>query len=251
MIDPAQLATSFDAYAATLVLFAHEWLVRSAAEDVVQDVFVNLLLQRRAPDNLKAWLFIAVRNAAISHARSATRRGNREKRHAVHRPDWFEPRPEDLIDAATAQQRRWNRSPPSNAKSSSCAICGADEPGRDRRGDRPAGLDALQPLPRRFVRDQANHGVVMPSEEEPLNPVERELEAGLSALSPVRPGIGFPQIHAQGVVLRERHRTRFWRAVAALLALAAGASFLVRPAPRVVEVERTMQRDHDTRANPR
>ena len=104
MIDPAQLATSFDAYAATLVLFARQWLVRSAAEDVVQDVFVNLLLQRRAPDNLKAWLFKAVRNAAISHARSATRRGNREKRHAVHRPDWFEPRPEDLIDAATAQQ---------------------------------------------------------------------------------------------------------------------------------------------------
>ena len=104
MIDPAQLATSFDAHAATLVLFARQWLVRSAAEDVVQDVFVNLLLQRRAPDNLKAWLFKAVRNAAISHARSATRPGNREKRHAVHRPDWFEPRPEDLIDAATAQQ---------------------------------------------------------------------------------------------------------------------------------------------------
>jgi RNA polymerase sigma-70 factor (ECF subfamily) len=60
--------------------------------------------QRRAPDNVKAWLFKAVRNAAISNARSAARRGNREKRHAGHRPDWFEPRPEDLIDAATAQQ---------------------------------------------------------------------------------------------------------------------------------------------------
>lgn len=104
MIDPAQLARTFDAHAATLILFARQWLVRSAAEDVVQDVFVNLMLQRRAPDNVKAWLYKAVRNAAISHARGAARRGNREERHAVQRPEWFEPRTEDLIDAAAAQQ---------------------------------------------------------------------------------------------------------------------------------------------------
>jgi RNA polymerase sigma-70 factor (ECF subfamily) len=104
LIDPAQLARTFDAHAATLILFARQWLGRSGAEDVVQDVFVNLMLQRRTPDNLKAWLFKAVRNAAISHARSASRRGNREERHAVARPDWFERSPEDLIDAGAAQR---------------------------------------------------------------------------------------------------------------------------------------------------
>ena len=91
----------------------------------------------------------------------------------------------------------------------------------------------------------------MSSEEEPLNPAERELEAALSALSPARLGVAFTQIHAQALVIRERHRTRLWRAVAAVLALAAGASFLVRPSPRVVEVERIVQRDGDTRANPK
>jgi hypothetical protein len=91
----------------------------------------------------------------------------------------------------------------------------------------------------------------MSIEEEPLNPAERELEAVLSALSPARPGVAFTQIHAQTLVIRERHRTRFWRAVAAALALAAGASLLLRPAPRVVEVERIVQRDSGTQANPR
>src|SRR5712675_1916187 len=69
LIDPGQLARSFDAHAATLILFARQWLERAAAEDVVQDVFVSLMAQHRLPpDNFKAWLFKAVRNAAISHA---------------------------------------------------------------------------------------------------------------------------------------------------------------------------------------
>jgi RNA polymerase sigma-70 factor (ECF subfamily) len=103
LIDPAQLASGFDAHAATLILFARQWLDRAAAEDVVQDVFVSLMGQRRPPDNLKAWLFKAARNAAISHARSSSRRMGRETRQAERRPDWFEARPEDLIDASAAQ----------------------------------------------------------------------------------------------------------------------------------------------------
>jgi RNA polymerase sigma-70 factor (ECF subfamily) len=104
LIDPAQLARSFDAHAATLILFARQWLARSAAEDIVQDVFIRLMAQRHAPDNIKAWLFTSVRNAAISQARSAKRRTHRELRLSVERTDWFEPRPEDLIDASAAQQ---------------------------------------------------------------------------------------------------------------------------------------------------
>ena len=43
-----------------------QWLERGQAEDAVQEVFVRLLLQRRPPDNAKAWLYRAVRNEAIS-----------------------------------------------------------------------------------------------------------------------------------------------------------------------------------------
>ncbi len=104
MIDPGQLARSFDAHAATLILFARQWLERAAAEDVVQDVFVSLMAQHRLPpDNFKAWLFKAVRNAAISHARSASRRINRETRRVAQQREWFESWPEDLIDASAAQ----------------------------------------------------------------------------------------------------------------------------------------------------
>ena len=103
LIDPAQLARGFDAHAPSLVLFARQWLSRAAAEDVVQDAFVSLMVQRHAPDNLKAWLFTAVRNAAISCARSQSRRLSRETQQALRRGNWFESRPEDLIDGSAAQ----------------------------------------------------------------------------------------------------------------------------------------------------
>jgi RNA polymerase sigma factor (sigma-70 family) len=103
LTDPAQLAQGFDAHAPSLVLFARQWLNRAAAEDVVQDAFVSLMGQPKPPDNLKAWLFTAVRNAAISYARSQNRRVNREAQQAQRSTDYFESRPEDLIDAFTAQ----------------------------------------------------------------------------------------------------------------------------------------------------
>jgi RNA polymerase sigma-70 factor (ECF subfamily) len=101
--DSAELASSFDAHAATLILFARQWLGRAAAEDVVQDVFVSLMSQRRRPENVKAWLYKAVRNAAISHGRSTARRVRREMRLSETRPEYFESRPDDLIDAAAAE----------------------------------------------------------------------------------------------------------------------------------------------------
>jgi RNA polymerase sigma-70 factor (ECF subfamily) len=104
VIDPVQLGRWFDAHAGALLLFVRQWLDRAAAEDVVQDVFVSLMAQRRPPDHLKAWLFKAARNAAISRARSAGRRARREMRLAAERPDWFEPGLADLIDAAAAQE---------------------------------------------------------------------------------------------------------------------------------------------------
>jgi RNA polymerase sigma-70 factor (ECF subfamily) len=104
VIGPAELANCFDAHAATLILFARQWLEQSAAQDVVQDAFVRLMSQARRPDNVKAWLYRTVRNAAISCARSSARRMRREMRLAEERSEYFEPQPGDLIDASAAQE---------------------------------------------------------------------------------------------------------------------------------------------------
>ena len=101
MLDPGELTGWFEAHAAPLVLYARQWLDRGAAEDVVQEAFVRLMLQGRPPDNLKAWLYRAVRNHAISRWRSTQRRHHRERRAAA--PEmYFEPHHGDPIDAETA-----------------------------------------------------------------------------------------------------------------------------------------------------
>jgi RNA polymerase sigma-70 factor (ECF subfamily) len=104
-VDPAALGGWFDAYGAALVLYARQWLDRSAAEDVVQEVFVRLMGQsaRHRPANVRAWLYRATRNAAIGAARSLWRRGRRERDVARDHAEWFQPHPEDPIDARAAQ----------------------------------------------------------------------------------------------------------------------------------------------------
>ena len=103
-ISPTELGEWFHVHGAALVLYARQWLERDAAEDVVQDVFLRLMSQRSAPDNPRAWLFRAVRNAAISGLRSQKRREARAARPQADRPPWFEPRPDERLDAAAAQQ---------------------------------------------------------------------------------------------------------------------------------------------------
>lgn len=98
MTDEAELTRWFEAHAASLVLYARQWLRRGAAEDAVQEVFVRLLLQPARPRNVKAWLYRAVRNEAISVWRSTRRREQRER---VVSPGeaWFEPHDAAEIDA--------------------------------------------------------------------------------------------------------------------------------------------------------
>ncbi len=103
MIDPASVSEWFEAHAAPLVLYARQWLPGGLAEDAVQEVFVRLMAQSRPPDNVKAWLFRAVRNEAISQWRSSRRRDQRERRLATSEK-WFEPGGEELIDARTATE---------------------------------------------------------------------------------------------------------------------------------------------------
>ena len=102
-IDPAKLGSWFDAYAGRMVLYARQWLAAQWAEDVVQDVFIRLMAQGREPDNVKSWLFAAVRNAAISAFRSESSRRTRERKVASESQDWFESQPADLLDAAAAE----------------------------------------------------------------------------------------------------------------------------------------------------
>lgn len=103
MTQAAQLTGWFEAYAAPLVLYARQWLARQAAEDVVQEAFVRLMLQKNPPDNVRAWLYRTVRNLSISHWRSAQRRLRIEK--SIAREErYFEPPAERWLDAQTATE---------------------------------------------------------------------------------------------------------------------------------------------------
>lgn len=103
-ISPGQLAALFDAHAASLKLYARQWLGAPAAEDVVQEAFLALMGQSPPPPNVRAWLFRTVRNQAISAVRSGVRRTQREREFAAVRGDFFEFRPGDVVDAHAAQQ---------------------------------------------------------------------------------------------------------------------------------------------------
>jgi len=103
MSDLERLARVVVERAAGLKLYARQWLDAASAEDVVQEALAALLSQRPPPDDPIAWMYRSVRNAAIDHARSTSRRRRRERSAAITRRDWFEPRPDSMIDAKTAE----------------------------------------------------------------------------------------------------------------------------------------------------
>jgi RNA polymerase sigma-70 factor (ECF subfamily) len=87
-----------------LALYARQWLDASAADDAVQEALTALLTQRPAPADPVAWMFRAVRNAAIDQARAAARRKRRERTVAAQRVELFDARPDSPIDARRAEQ---------------------------------------------------------------------------------------------------------------------------------------------------
>jgi RNA polymerase sigma-70 factor, ECF subfamily len=97
------VAALFKALAPALVLYARQWTGPVGAEDVVQEVFVQMLAASREPAEPKTWLFRCVRNAAISAGRSNRRRGKREESVAAEIPEWFIAPMDDRIDAKAAQ----------------------------------------------------------------------------------------------------------------------------------------------------
>jgi len=83
----------------------------------------------------------------------------------------------------------------------------------------------------------------MSHEEENLSPGERELESALGRLVPSAARFTLQHLEARTMVRIERRRTRIWQSVAAILAIAAGAAFLLRSGPRTVEVEKIVFRN--------
>src|SRR5690242_6435998 len=102
-IDPEVFGQWFGAYGARLELYARQWLTSALAADAVQEVFLRLWRGGKEPQDVAAWLFTAVRNAALDWARSAARRRGREQANAQDRPDWFIEDPSGAIDGAAAR----------------------------------------------------------------------------------------------------------------------------------------------------
>ena len=61
------------------------------AEDCVQEAFIRLASQQKAPDDPAAWLMRVVRNAAIDTVRSQYRRREREIQTVGKHHAWLEP----------------------------------------------------------------------------------------------------------------------------------------------------------------
>ena len=85
------------------MLYAKQWCSDQQAEDIVQDAFIKLLKQRKAPGNVRAWLFRVVRNDSISKVRSLRQRLKADKKILEREAAWFESSSGDLIDAGLAQ----------------------------------------------------------------------------------------------------------------------------------------------------
>src|SRR3954463_6931824 len=106
-----QLTLTVTERAAALVLYARQWLDAAAADDVVQDAAIRLLRLRHSPRNPAAWMYRAVRNAAIDAARATDRRRRREQAVGRRRAAWFIPDSDSLIDAQAAEESLRRLSP--------------------------------------------------------------------------------------------------------------------------------------------
>jgi len=86
-------------HAAALELYARQWCHNP--EDVVQEAILRLARERPLPERPVGWLYMAVRNGAISASRGASRRRRHEKA-AAARVSWFASSGGDALDAQEA-----------------------------------------------------------------------------------------------------------------------------------------------------
>jgi RNA polymerase sigma-70 factor (ECF subfamily) len=99
-IGPEELERLLARHAGPLFLYARQW--SAAPEDAVQDALLQLVRQKTAPENVIGWLYRAVRNRAISDARSDRRRQHRERSVSHNGEPWFKPGTATSLDAASA-----------------------------------------------------------------------------------------------------------------------------------------------------
>jgi RNA polymerase sigma-70 factor (ECF subfamily) len=99
-IGPELLAKLLEEHGPALTLFARQWC--AAAEDVVQEAFLQLARQREPPQRIVPWLYRVTRNGAIDAGRAARRRGKHEAAAAESRRAWFVSNAENALDAAEA-----------------------------------------------------------------------------------------------------------------------------------------------------
>lgn len=86
-LSASQFADHFKQYSAALEQYASQWT--SSAGDCVQEAFIQLAQQTKAPENVEAWLYRVVRNRALNTARADARRVCHERASAArldHRP---------------------------------------------------------------------------------------------------------------------------------------------------------------------
>jgi RNA polymerase sigma-70 factor (ECF subfamily) len=98
-----QLAQWYQAYGPELLLYARQITSDRAAEDVVQEAFVQLLRQSEAPEHIRAWLYRVVRNSAANMFRRLRSRALARRVERVPMQHWFESCTDDMIDAQYAQ----------------------------------------------------------------------------------------------------------------------------------------------------
>ena len=97
---PELLGRLLDQHGAALELYARQ--LCDCPEDCVQEAMVELVRQGQMPEEVVPWLYRVVRNKAISAARSARRRWQRESEAARRKRPWFVPSPADAVDAESA-----------------------------------------------------------------------------------------------------------------------------------------------------
>ena len=98
-----QLTRWYREYGPELLLFARQVTTDQAAEDAVQEAFVQLLRQPQLPENVRAWLYRVVRNTARTLFRRLRHRTVRQRMARHPENSWFDPCPDDMMDAQYAQ----------------------------------------------------------------------------------------------------------------------------------------------------
>lgn len=78
LFKPSEINFLFEQHAPALLLYLKQWLDEATAQDLVQDCFIQLINERRRPDEIRPWLFRVARNKALNWIRGTKRRIGRE-----------------------------------------------------------------------------------------------------------------------------------------------------------------------------